>query len=197
MFIKATKFKRLIKEAYKGGRLHVGNDGVNFLAAGAGWSLAMREELMPKELKAAVIEYVGHMPEPYEYFLALEDGDQAEVAGAFIGIEETAELPFAEATRLAYVRGKLMFNIFQSVKEEYDFMVSAPLVDMIDESVIEEADGELRIRGPYLDRRGNQIVVENDRMQLRLFISRMEDAELGLLDYLSAADLNSFAEETS
>lgn len=197
MFIKATKFKRLIKEAYKGGRLHVGNDGVNFLAAGAGWSLAMREELMPKELKAAVIEYVGRMPDRDEYFLALEDGDQAEVAGAFIGIEETAELPFAEATHLAYVRGKLLFNIFQSVKEEYDFMVSAPLVDMIDESVIEEADGELRIRGPYLDRRGNQIVVENDRMQLRLFISRMEDAELGLLDYLSAADLNSFAEETS
>lgn len=196
MFIKATKFKRLIKEAYKGGRLHVGNDGVNFLAAGAGWSLAMKEGLMPKELKAAVIEYVGRMPDEQEYFLALEDGDQTEVAGAFIGKEETADLPFAEATHLAYVRGEALFNIFQSVNGDYDFMVMAALIDLIDESVIEEWDGELKIRGPYLDRNRNQIIVENDRMQLRLFIARMEEAEAELLDYLKDTDLNAFGEET-
>lgn len=196
MFIKPSKFEKLIKAAYKGGRLHIGHDGKNFLAAGAGWSAAMKEELMPKELKAVVIKYVGRMPDPEEYFLALEDGDQTEVPGAFIGKEETADLPFAEATHLAYVRGDILFNIFQSVKGDYDFMVMAALVDLIDESVLDEWDGELRVRGPYLDRYNNQIVMENDRMQLRLFIASAEEAEAELLDYLKDIDLNSFGTET-
>ena len=81
MFIKPSKFEKLIKTAYKGGRLHVGNDGENFLAAGAGWSMSMRKDLIPKELRAIIIKYVGRMPDVDEYFLALEDGDQTEVPG--------------------------------------------------------------------------------------------------------------------
>lgn len=195
MFIKPSKFEKLMKAAYKGGRLHVGNDGENFLAAGAGWSMSMKENLIPKELRAIIIKYVGRMPDIDEYFLALEDGDQTEVPGAFIGEEETSGLPFAEATHLAYIHGSSLFNIFQSVSDSYDFMVLASLVDAIDESMIEEWDGELKIRGPYLHRKGNQIIVENDRMQLRLFIERAEDAEAELLDYLAGADLNAFGEE--
>ena len=195
MFIKPSKFEKLIKTAYKGGRLHVGNDGENFLAAGAGWSMSMRKDLIPKELRAIIIKYVGRMPDVDEYFLALEDGDQTEVPGAFIGEEETSGLPFAEATHLAYVRGNNLFNIFQSVSDGYDFMVLASLVDAVDESMIEEWDGELKIKGPYLHRKGNQIIVENDRMQLRLFIARTEDAEAGLMDFLAGADLNAFGEE--
>ena len=78
MFIKPSKFEKLIKTAYKGGRLHVGNDGENFLAAGAGWSMSMRKDLIPKELRAIIIKYVGRIPDVDEYFLALEDGDQTE-----------------------------------------------------------------------------------------------------------------------
>ena len=195
MFIKASKFEKLIKTAYKDSRLHVGDDGVNFLAAGAGWSMAMRGDLMPKELKAAVIKYVGRMPCPGEYFLALEEGDQAEVPGAFIGKTDTRDMPYAEATHLAYIRNGVLFNIFQSVTENRDFMVPAQLVDVIDESVIDTWDGELKIAGPYLDIRNRQIIVQNDRMQLRLFISPTEGAEAELLNYLARTDLNSFGKE--
>ena len=141
MFIKASKFEKLIKTAYKDSRLHVGNDGVNFLAAGAGWSMAMREDLMPKELKAAVIKYVGRMPDAEEYFLALEDGDQTEVPGAFIGKVDTRDMPYAEATRLVYMREGMLLNIFQAATESRTFMVQAQLVDLIDESVIDTWDG--------------------------------------------------------
>lgn len=195
MFIKPSKFEKLIKTAYKDSRLHVGNDDVNFLAAGAGWSVAMREDLMPKELKAVVIKYVGRMPDREEYFLALEDGDQAEVPGAFIGKIDTRDMPYAEATYLAYIRNGVLFNIFQSVTENRDFMVQSQLVDVIDESVVDTWDGELKIAGPYLDIRNRQIIVQNDRMQLRLFISPTEAAEAELLNYLAGTDLNSFGKE--
>ena len=195
MFIKASKFEKLIKTAYKDSRLHVGDDGENFLAAGAGWSMAMREDLMPKELKAAVIKYVGRMPCPGEYFLALEEGDQAEVPGAFIGKTDTRDMPYAEATHLAYIRNGVLFNIFQSVTENRDFMVPAQLVDLIDEPVIDTWDGELRITGPYMDIRTRQIIVQNDRMQLRLLMAIPEDAEVEMLRYLAGTDLNSYGKE--
>ena len=195
MFIKPSKFEKLIKTAYKDSRLHVGNDGENFLAAGAGWSMAMKEHLIPKELKAIIIKYVGYMPDPQECFLALEEGDQAEVPGAFIGKENVKDMPFAEATHLAYIRNGVLFNIFQGATETRDFMIKASMIDLIDESEIDVQDGELRIRGPYLDLAGNQIIVENDRMQLRLFISSPDPAGAELLEYLEKADLNSFGKD--
>lgn len=195
MFIKANRFEKIIKTAYKGSRLHVGNDGVNFLASGAGWALSMKEDLMSKELKAVVIKYVGRMPDPDEYFLALEEGDQTEVPGAFIGKADTRNLPYAEATRLAVIREDALLNIFQAVTENRVFMVLAQLVDLIDESVIDTWDGELRITGPYMDVRNGQIIVQNDRMQLRLFMTVPEDTETELLDYLGKTDLNSYDEE--
>ena len=195
MFIKANRFEKIIKTAYKGRRLHVGNDGVNFLASGAGWALSMKEDLMSKELKAVVIKYVGRMPDPDEYFLALEEGDQAEVPGAFIGKTDTRDLPYAEATRLAVIREDALLNIFQAVTENRVFMVLAQLVDLIDESVIDTWDGELRIAGPYMDVRNRQIIVQNDRMQLRLFMTVPKDTEAELLNYLGKTDLNSYDEE--
>ena len=195
MFIKASKFEKLIKTAYKDNRLHVGNDGEYFLAAGAGWSMAMKEHLIPKELKAIIIKYVGYMPDPQECFLALEEGDQAEVPGAFIGKENVKDMPFAEATHLAYIRNGVLFNIFQGATENRDFMIKASMIDLIDESEIDVQDGELRIRGPYLDLAGNQIIVENDRMQLRMFISSQDPAGAELLEYLEKADLNSFGKD--
>lgn len=195
MFIKASKFEKLIKTAYKDNRLHVGNDGEYFLAAGAGWSMAMKEHLIPKELKAIIIKYVGYMPDPQECFLALEEGDQAEVPGAFIGKENVKDMPFAEATHLAYIRNGVLFNIFQGATENRDFMIKASMIDLIDESEIDVQDGELKIRGPYLDLAGNQIIVENDRMQLRMFISSQDPAGAELLEYLEKADLNSFGKD--
>lgn len=195
MFIKANRFEKIIKTAYKGSRLHVGNDGVNFLASGAGWALSMKEDLMSKELKAVVIKYVGRMPCPGEYFLALEEGDQTEVPGAFIGKADTRNLPYAEATRLAVIREDALLNIFQAVTENRVFMILAHLVDLIDESVIDTWDGELRITGPYMDVQNRQIIVQNDRMQLRLFMTVPEDTETELLNYLGKTDLNSYDEE--
>ena len=157
--------------------------------------MAMKEHLMPKEMKAAVIKYVGRMPEREEYFLALEEGDQEEVPGAFIGKEDIKGLPYAEPTRLAYIRNGALFNIFQSISKNRDFMIRASMIDMIDESEIDVQDGELKLRGPYLDLAGNQIIVENDRMQMRLYISEPDVAEAELLGYLEKVDLNSFGEE--
>lgn len=196
MFIKASKFEKLIKEAYKDGRLHIGNDGERFLAAGAGWSLSMTEELMPKELKAVVIKYVGYMPGEEDYYLALPDGDQQEIPGAFIGNIQTKKMGYAELTKLAYKHHRVWYYIGQSVTEDRAFMVKAYLIDMIDATAIEDYDGETQLNGPFIDFPDNQMIVENDRMQLRLFLLKPEEAEAELLAFLGERDLNAFGEET-
>lgn len=196
MFIKATKFERLIKEAYNNGRLHIGSEDGMFLASGAGWSIAMDEDLMPKEMKAAVIKFVGYMPGDGCYLLALPSGDQTEVPGSYVGKVKTKKLGYAELTRLAYRLGKETYYIGQAVNENRSFMVKGSLIDMIDKTVIEDHDGETDLDGPYIDFPGNQMVVENDRMQMRLFLLSPEAAEAELLDFLEKRDLNSFGEET-
>lgn len=196
MFIKATKFEKLIKEAYNDGRLHIGSEDGRFLASGAGWSIAMKEDLMPKELKAAVIKYVGYMPLDGEYFLALPDGDQTEVPGSYVGKVQTKKLGYAELTNLAYRYRKDAYYIGQAVTENRTFMVKGSLVDTIDGTAIEDYDGETKLDGPFIDFKGNQMIVENDRMQMRLFLLRPEEAEAELLDFLGERDLNAFGEET-
>ena len=46
-----------------------------------------------------------------------------------------------------------------------------------------------------MDIRTRQIIVQNDRMQLRLFMAIPEDAEVEVLRYLAGTDLNSYGEE--
>lgn len=80
MFIDTQIFKKLIKEAYKGQGLVIGHDREGFFFEGGYWILWVKEGLLPKKEKAAVIELSGELPEAGEVFKAIDKlGNQMEI----------------------------------------------------------------------------------------------------------------------
>lgn len=59
-------FKKLVKEAYKGGGLIVGREGEEYIFCGGNWAMRIKEEAFEKEYKAAVIEHIGDLPKDGE-----------------------------------------------------------------------------------------------------------------------------------
>ena len=68
MFINITEFKKLLKAAYKGSGLIVGNlDGGLIVTNVAGlWGVRVDCDFLPNKLKAALIELIGDLPEDGE-----------------------------------------------------------------------------------------------------------------------------------
>lgn len=59
MFLKINTFKRLIKKAWKGMGLTVGNDGEGIYLVGGHWSIWLARIEMTNKAKAAIIELTG------------------------------------------------------------------------------------------------------------------------------------------
>lgn len=62
MFLKTNYFKALIKKAWSGVGLTVGNDGEGIYLLGGYWSIYLDSEWMTKKAKAAIIELTGFIP---------------------------------------------------------------------------------------------------------------------------------------
>lgn len=48
MFVKTAKFKKLLKEAYSGSGLHIGNMGDGIMIAGSYWMMWVRGGMYPE-----------------------------------------------------------------------------------------------------------------------------------------------------
>lgn len=62
MFLKINCFKALIKKAWSGVGLTVGNDGEGIYLLGGYWSIYLDSVWMTKKAKAAIIELTGFIP---------------------------------------------------------------------------------------------------------------------------------------
>ncbi len=62
MFLKINCFKALIKKAWSGVGLTVGNDGTGIYLLGGYWSIYLDSVWMTKKAKAAIIELTGFIP---------------------------------------------------------------------------------------------------------------------------------------
>lgn len=70
MFINSSAFKKLIKEAYRCGRLIVGAAEKEYFIEGGSWIIRIHKKAFPKKEKAAVIELTGELPAAGEVFRA-------------------------------------------------------------------------------------------------------------------------------
>lgn len=94
MFIDKTKFKKMVNTAYKKEGLTVSNDGDGIIICGGGvWVIWMRENRLPKTIKAILIALIGELPGPgEEYNTAKEDMDPWEpYDGKFRFLRENQE----------------------------------------------------------------------------------------------------------
>lgn len=76
MFTSDKILKKLIKEAYKLNRLKVARVGDTYYISGTTWKLECEKAFLKKEIKAAIIELAGELPDDGECMEIGKDGIQ-------------------------------------------------------------------------------------------------------------------------
>lgn len=76
MFLKTGELKKMMKAALKSGGLYVGNMSGRYLVHTDTWGLNTEILYASNKFKAALMELIGDIPEPGEYYkYALQDGE--------------------------------------------------------------------------------------------------------------------------
>lgn len=162
MFFKMSVLKKMMKHAYKGGCLIVGDSPIKeddeiamdgLVISTGWWSLWINRDYVPKELKAAVIELCGELPYYEHWFKASES----------LGNQEM--IPFTEATHpidlyqkakdgvnitklLMTMRSDGVMRILQNNKTKQVSAINEMIMSLIDPGAIKDEDGEYPPIGP-------------------------------------------------
>ena len=76
MFVKTGELKKIMKSSLKRYGLIVGNDGTHILAYSDNWGICVEEAYASNKFKAAIMELIGDLPEPPEFYRYTYGGDK-------------------------------------------------------------------------------------------------------------------------
>ena len=198
MFFKMSVLKKLMKNAYKGGCLVLGDSEEGYVIASGWWSIWIKKEHTPKELKAAVMELCGELPFD-EWFKATESmGNQIMVPYADsvhpVHIFEMAKEP-VNITKLLMQKGDGVMRILQNEKDKTVSAIGEVMITLIDEKAIKEEDGEYPPIGPVTN--DNEVFAWGNNVcnlavyGIRFFGEENEEERRDLFDELSKLRLPS------
>ena len=197
MFIKSAGFKRLIKEAYSGGVLRIGNDGNGIYICGAYWAMWIKKGCIPKKELAAIIELTGEIPEPGSGFKSTKAGNQYEITeNAFFEVMKNAKAceRCANVTTLtinAQVGAAL--RVIQEPIANKIYLINEKLIEMIDNGCINRNDGEIEADGPLIGTLPG-VFWKNNIMALH--VAHRESKEEELITYLEKVTIARDKEKT-
>ena len=158
VFFKLNVLKKLFKDAYKGAGLTVGcmeskRGKAGYYISSGWWVMWFGIDEMPKEVKAAVIELSGELPEVGEVFKTVKDmGNQYEVRQ-----EELYDLPSVfercccnfRITRLLLENREELLHVIQEEGRGYHVcVVREAIIKLINKVVIDRGNGECPPNGP-------------------------------------------------
>lgn len=203
MFFKKAVFKRLVKNAYKGGGLTVVHDQRTdkegeiirdgYCIGGGYWIIWVDTEYITKEAKAAIIELCGELPDPGEAFTAYkESGNQYRVAKT-----EIFDLP--EIYKKARVSFKIS-NLILKDKSTSQRLLQADdgtnhivaineiFMDLIEPDAVDYDNGEREPDGPFAECAMSKYVLwGNEVCYLLACIRKTEEPEV--VDYLEYLEM--------
>lgn len=162
MFFKMNVLKKMMKNAYKGGCLILGDSPIiengeivmdGLVISTGWWSLWINKDYVPKELKAAVIELCGELPCYEHWFKASESlGNQEMIP--FTEATHPVNL-FEKATQGAHITRMMMtkgsggvMRILQNERTDQVGAINEMIISLIDPKAIKEEDGEYPPIGP-------------------------------------------------
>lgn len=166
MFVKNSRFKQMMKNAWKGKGLRVAmHDGVIYLSGNI-WEMEVECDTITKEILAAIVELTGEIPKEGEVFLSQEgEGNQIE---EFFECRVTDE-GFTEdiyTSNLVFAQGLgAGARIMQEKESKKLVLVSNAFFGIIDDKQIDR-NKETNREGPfYHPDRG--FLFKNNKMKLR------------------------------
>ncbi len=160
MFFKLSVLKHMLKDAYKSSGLTVGHmaesgtgEPEGYYAAGSWWVMWFDKAKMPKEVKGALVELCGDLPDTGEVFKAIKDmGNQYEIEQ-----KDIYNLPYAFKKcdyrfRVTRLLKQQKFDLIRFLQDEKEIRsvkaVSETCISLIDPSAVDQDNGEDMPDGP-------------------------------------------------
>lgn len=156
MFLKTAGFKRLIKEAYKGTGLRIGNTERTLYLSGSYWIIEIMRGKIPKEKLAAIIELIGEIPEPGCAFEVTKDGQQYDLGwnDLYHAIDNARNCDYGlEVTKVIIEqRNGTETRILQNKETRTIYQINEKFIEMIDNGAIDPRSGHTEADGPVCGR---------------------------------------------
>ena len=145
MFLKISMFKGLIKSAWKGSGLTVGNDGDGIYLMGRHWSIWLARWGITNKAKAAIIELTGGLPSEGTAYRAWKDQEnQYEMTELY---DPEMYRPDDGKLKIEYKKTGIIINDLRkdyiALQDKNNFrclMVDRFIVDMVDLKSREEGE---------------------------------------------------------
>lgn len=154
MFLKGEGFKKLLKEAYNGGGLRVGNDGQGIFLYGGYWGVWIKQGCIPKKELAAIIELTGEIPETGKAFKSTKSGNQYELEDnpLYKAMENARQCStYLRVTKLAFCYPSgIKARILQNTASGEIHLVNEKFIEMVSSEEAEFDKGETAAAGPVV-----------------------------------------------
>lgn len=181
MFLNLGVLKKLIKNAYNTCGLWVGhreageNNYESYYISGAWWIVSFNALKTPKEVKAAIIELAGELPEVGKLFMARKkEMIQYEIEQFGFFIQEDAAKASIECTvsnlivDSKYSMDRLLTAQYKN--ELRTISINDVITSLIDITLIDSDDDETLPLGPYMETiQSTRVLWQNDRCTLAVY----------------------------
>lgn len=154
MFINAKGFKRLIKQAYNNWGLHIEHIEGMYAIASRRWTMEIIDTHLPKSIKACLIELIGDLPGEGEGIVARKkEAPQEEFGIASKGLEKIFDRMTHDITEsnVRFLQDTDWLAVYQDVSTGAKLAINATFADLIDESELNEQEGECSPGYPRTD----------------------------------------------
>lgn len=152
MFLKTAGFKKIIKEAYKGVGLKIGNTGSGIYLSGGYWVIWVRKGHIPKEKLAAIIELIGELPEAGIAFSVTSDGQQYELQwnDLYSAMENATNCDCEMDITKIMIENKhgTVTRVLQRPGIGAICMINEKFISMIDNGAVDDRNGHTQAEGP-------------------------------------------------
>lgn len=186
MFLNNTILKRLMKEAYKTGRMTVAQTEERYFISGSYWEMDVRKAFMPKQILAQLIELAGEVPEQGKAFRATKEGNLEE-DGLRQEVKTEGFTEPIDVTDIIVIGSQGTYQRVLHTRDGKTYIVNNVFVDIADNDAVDENAGEYRVTAPLYDA-GKGIMWENNVARFRAGW-RIDNRHKSLLSELSGIDL--------
>lgn len=152
MFVNLGVFKRMMKESWKTTGLYVGRKGQRIVISGSYWTVRVDRDLLKKTELAAIVEFVGELPEDGKWVTAMwkkdnEDWDYNDTNLQLLisSIYDGKGINF-KPTKAVYLYGDKTVRVIQEPNSQRCVIVNEEVMHLIDKSRIDKEKRVLPIR---------------------------------------------------
>lgn len=186
MFLRDREFRRLLKNAYKGGLILANHDGRIYMS-GWGWEMDIKREYLPKTILAQIIELAGELPDEEERFSATKEGNQMELGTMEVSISDIGAM--AEITKVAIITScGAPMRVLKTKPFGKVVLLLENVIQMVSEKCIDNVKGEEVPAGPmYVE--GEGIIWWNNIMRFKVMYRTVDESEQELVTQLEKIHL--------